>query len=280
MVASPNTASPGLREEEADLRRKQYGRNEFSASRKKSGLRTIADILREPMFILLLLSCTLYFILGEPGEGILMLVAMLFVAAISWYQEIKSTHALEALRQLTQPGVVVIRDGRERVISSGELVPGDVMIVEEGSLVPADATILESNDLSVNESILTGESAPVERVADGDRRLFQGTTVNSGRCTARVTATGNNTELGRLGRSITFTSPTKTLLQKQITHIVQVMALIGGVIFAAVWLLNYVHTSEVLTSLLFALTLAMAIIPEEIPVAFSSFMARGAYRMA
>jgi len=280
MVASPNTASPGLREEEADLRRKQYGRNEFSASRKKSGLRTIADILREPMFILLLLSCTLYFILGEPGEGILMLVAMLFVAAISWYQEIKSTHALEALRQLTQPGVVVIRDGRERVISSGELVPGDVMIVEEGSLVPADATILESNDLSVNESILTGESAPVERVADGDRRLFQGTTVNSGRCTARVTATGNNTELGRLGRSITFTSPTKTLLQKQITHIVQVMALIGGVIFAAVWLLNYVHTSEVLTSLLFALTLAMAIIPEEIPVAFSSFMALGAYRMA
>jgi len=280
MIVSPNTASPGLREEEADSRRKQYGRNEFTASRKKSGLRTIADILREPMFILLLLSCTLYFILGEPGEGILMLVAMLFVAAISWYQEIKSTHALEALQQLTQPGVVVIRDGRERAVSSGDLVPGDVMILEEGSLVPADATILEAHDLSINEAVLTGESAPVEKAADGDALLFQGTTVNSGRCTARVTATGNATQLGRLGRSITFTNPTRTPLQKQITHIVQVMAVIGGIVFAVVWVLNYVHTGEVLTSLLFALTLAMAIIPEEIPVAFSSFMALGAYRMS
>lgn len=276
----PNTASPGLREEEADLRRKQYGRNEFSARRKKSGLRTIADILREPMFILLLLSCTLYFILGERGEGTLMLVAMLFVAAISWYQEVKSTHALEALRRLTQPGVVVIRDGRERTISSGELVPGDVIIVEEGNLVPADATILEANDLSVNESILTGESAPLEKAVCEDRRLFQGTTVNSGRGMAKVTATGNATELGRLGRSIILTSPAKTLLQKQITHIVQAMATIGGIIFAAIWLLNYIHTGGILTSLLFALTLAMAIIPEEIPVAFSSFMALGAYRMA
>jgi Ca2+-transporting ATPase len=279
-IVSPKTTPAGLREEEATVQRSRHGRNEFSAGGSKSALRTIVDILREPMFILLLLSCTLYFILGEPSQGMLMLVAMLFVAAISWYQEVKSTHALEALRQLTEPGVTVVRDGRERVIPSGELVPGDVMIVEEGSLVPADATILDANDLSVNESILTGESAPVEKAADGDTRLFQGTTVNSGRCMARVTATGNATELGRLGRSITFTSSTKTLLQKQITHIVQVMAIIGGIVFVAIWLLNYFHTGEVLTSLLFALTLAMAIIPEEIPVAFSSFMALGAYRMA
>lgn len=279
-IASSKTALAGLKAEEAAARLKQYGHNEFSANRKKSALRTIVDILREPMFILLLLSCALYFILREPGQGLLMLVAMLFVAAISWYQEVKSTHALESLRQLTQPGVTAIRDGREQVIPSGELVPGDVIIVEEGGLVPADAAIIEANDLSIDESILTGESAPVDKAVDGDMRIFQGTTVNSGRCMARVTATGNTTHLGRLGLSITSTPSTKTLLQAQITHIVQVMAMIGGIVFAAIWLLNYIHTGEVLTSLLFALTLAMAIIPEEIPVAFSSFMALGAYRMA
>lgn len=240
----------------------------------------IADILREPMSILLLLSCMLYFFLGESGQGVLMLVAMLFVAAISWYQGAKSTHALEVLRQFTEPGVRVIRGGHERVIPSGDLVPGDVIIVEEGSLVPADATVLDANDLSVDESILTGESAPAEKASDGDAGLFQGTTVNSGRCMARVTATGNATRLGRLGRSITFTAIERTLLQKQIAQVVKVMAVIGGIVFAVIWMLNYYHTGQVLTSLLFALTLAMAIIPEEIPVAFSSFMALGAYRMA
>jgi Ca2+-transporting ATPase len=275
-----SAGTSGLGEADVLLQRSRYGRNEFSQERKNASLRMILDILREPMFILLLLSCCLYFILGESGQGMLMLVAMLFVAAISWYQEMKSTHALKALRQLTEPGVTVIRDGRVQVILAGELVPGDVILVEEGNLLPADATILDANDLSVNESILTGESAPADKAADGDNLLFQGTTVNSGRCMARVTATGNATRLGRLGRSITFTGTAKTMLQMQITRVVKVMAVIGAMVFAAIWILNYYHTGEVLTSLLFALTLAMAIIPEEIPVAFSSFMALGAYRMA
>ncbi|HWB92834.1 MAG TPA: cation-translocating P-type ATPase [Puia sp.] len=279
-TVSPEIRPVGLREEQIVLLRNRYGRNEFTAGQKKGWWRMIAEILREPMFILLLASCLLYFILGESGQAILMLAGMLFVAAISWYQEVRSTHALAALREFTEPGVTVIRDGSERLVPSGELVPGDVMIIEEGDLVPADATIIEANDLSVNESILTGESATVEKNRDGDARLFQGTTVNSGRCTATVTATGNYTELGRLGKSIAVIAVTKTILQKQIARVVKVMALVGGIVFISIWLLNYWHSREVLQSLLFALTLAMAIIPEEIPVAFSSFMALGAYRMA
>lgn len=277
---SPEIRTRGLQEAEAERLLERYGRNEFGAGSGRAGWRIIVDVLREPMFVLLLLSCLLYYILGESGQGMLMLVAMVFVAAISWYQEVKSTHALTALKAYTQPGVMVIRDGRERLIASGELVPGDVMRIEEGDLIPADAVLVEANDLSVNESILTGESAPVEKMSAGDVRLFQGTTVNSGRCLAKVTATGNATELGKLGKSVMAVGAAKTLLQKQIARLVKVMAAIGGVIFISIWFLNYRHTGEMLQSLLFALTLAMAIIPEEIPVAFSSFMALGAYRMA
>src|SRR6185437_14603060 len=138
-----------------------------------------------------------------------------------------------------------------------------------------------ANDLSVNESILTGESMPVKKNDQAaDRRLFQGTTINSGKCYARVTTIGNSTELGKLGRSIAGISPAKTELQQQINRFVRIMALVGTSVFLVLWLVNFLHTRQLVDSLLLGLTFAMAIIPEEIPVAFSSFMAFGAYRMA
>lgn len=280
-LLSVSLADQGLRAKDLDALEHQFGKNEFSGRRGANILRTGWDIIREPMFLILLLACLLYFLLGETSNGLLMLASLFFVGAISFYQEVKSSHALAALRQYTQPMVTVIRDGIEQAIFSRDLLPGDVFLIEEGDLVPADGDILQANDLSVNESILTGESVPVEKNDQAaDRQLFQGTTINSGKCYARVTATGNGTELGKLGKSIANIPTAKTELQQQINRFVRIMALFGTGVFLVLWLVNFLHTRQLLESLLLGLTFAMAIIPEEIPVAFSSFMALGAYHMA
>lgn len=269
----------GLLPHEIPLLQKQYGKNRLRPGAGHRLLRILIDIFREPMFILLAIACSLYFILGEVGEGVLMAIAMIVVTAISLYQEVKSSRALEALKQLTEPMVMVIRNGQEQVISDEDLLPGDIMLLEEGMKIPADAVIIQSNDLSINESVITGESLPVEKTGD-QNVLYQGTTINSGKCVAKVTAIGNNTVLGKIGKEISGYHPPKTLLQLQINKFVRRLALFGLAGFFVIFIINYLHYRQFATSLLFALTLAMSAVPEEIPVAFSSFMALGAYKLS
>ena len=271
----------GLRKMDIPVLQERWGKNIFHAERPRRFFHVLYDVVREPMFILLVAACVIYFVLGKSGEGWMMMAAMLFVAAISFYQEIKSTNAIAALKEFTEPKVVVIRDGEEMMIHSAELVPGDVMLLEEGNKIPADARIIQENDLTVNESIITGESIPVDKhETEGNDLLYQGTTVNSGKCYALVTATGNNTVLGKLGKSISGYSAPKTLLQLQIGKFVKMLAFFGISAFFIIWAVNYIRNGDIILSLLFGLTLAMASIPEEIPVAFSSFMALGAYYMS
>ena len=271
----------GLSAADIPMRQQRFGKNLFSLEKPRNFLHVSLDIVREPMFLLLIVACALYFILGKSSEGWMMMAAMIFVAAISIYQEVKSTKALQALKELTAPKVIVIRNGIEQMIASAELVPGDIMLLEEGNKIPADGRIIQSNDLSVNESVITGESLPDEKdISDVHNLLYQGTTVNSGKGYATVVATGNNTELGKLGKSITAYAVAKTLLQEQMSKFVQRFALFGIGAFVIIWLVNYMKTGDVTLSLLFGLTLAMASIPEEIPVAFSAFMALGAFHMS
>jgi Ca2+-transporting ATPase len=271
----------GLDEHDIPALQEEYGKNIFEKEYSGTFFRILRDIVKEPMFILLAIACSVYFILGESNEGFLMAAAMVFVAAISIYQENKSAKALKALKQYTEPKVTVIRNGQEKVIETENLVPGDVMILEEGNNIPADAVIIKANDLSINESIITGESLPVEKNSlEGHNNLFQGTTINSGKCIAGVTAIGNQTALGKLGKAVAAYSPPKTLLQQQIGKFVQRLFLFGLIAFILIWTINYLKTGSLIQSLLFGLTLAMAAIPEEIPVAFSSFMALGAYKMS
>ncbi len=271
----------GLDEKDIPAIQKQYGKNIFGKERSGTFFRILWDIIREPMFILLAIACSVYFILGESSEGFLMAAAMIFVAAISLYQENKSAKALRALRQYTEPKVTVIRSGQEKIVDTEDLVPGDVIVLEEGNNIPADALIIQANDLSINESIITGESLPVEKnSSEGHKNLFQGTTINSGKCIACVTAIGNQTALGKLGKAVAAYSPPKTLLQQQIGKFVQRLFFFGLTAFILIWLANYLKTGSLIQSLLFGLTLAMAAVPEEIPVAFSSFMALGAYKMS
>lgn len=269
----------GLTEDQVKQARTQFGRNEV-LKKESSFISRLLDLLKEPMLVLLLLAAFLYFISGEYGDAIFMLSAIVLVSGISFYQESRSKNALATLRNLTQPTCQVIRAGKRQEIMREEIVLGDIIIVEEGSSIPADGLLLQSNDFSVNESILTGESLPVNKSKTAEGTLvFQGTVVVGGLAICQVTAIGEETALGKIGKSIEAITEEETPLQLQINHFVKKMALAGIIIFFIVWGINFLNTWDVLGSLLKALTLAMSILPEEIPVAFATFMAVGAWRL-
>ncbi len=269
----------GLTDEQVLLSRKQHGENELDQSSKSPFIAALLDTLKEPMLILLFAAGILYLISGNRSDAIFMLSAIVLVSAISLYQDSKSRNALAALKQLSQPQTKVIRKGIISSIISKDVVVDDAIIVEEGSLITADAEIIYSNDFTVNESMLTGESLAVEKFAKEDNKIFSGTLVTSGMAIAQVTKVGNATELGRIGKSLKDIEEEKTPLQLQIKNFVKKMALIGLIVFLIVWAFNFFQSRSLVNSLLKALTLAMSVLPEEIPVAFTTFMALGAWRL-
>ena len=270
----------GLSNEEVAQSREKNGSNSMEHQNKNHFLVSLIEMVKEPMFLLLLLATSIYFITGDYGDGIFMAVAIVLVSTISLYQESRSRNAIELLKKLSQPKSKVIRNGEIIEIPSEEIVLGDFIQIEEGTFVPADAMILQSNDFSVNESILTGESLAVFKDKDSKiNQIFQGTIVSSGLAICKVTAIGNQTQLGKIGKSLESILEEKTPLQIQIGDFVKKMSIVGLVIFAIVSAINFYNSREFLDSLLKALTLAMSIIPEEIPVAFTTFMALGAWRL-
>ncbi len=270
----------GLSHGAVEQSRAQYGANILNEHRRESKADILLNIVREPMFLLLLAACTLYLITGKYEECIMMAAALCAVSGISLYQETKSESALYALRKLSQPHTIVIRGGEEYAISTEEVVVGDMVVVEEGEQLVADGIILQANDLTIDESIITGESFAVPKFAREDANtVLAGTTVMTGKGYVSVTTVGVNTELGRLGKSLEKITTEKTPLQKQIQSFVSKMALVGGGAFLLVLIYTYWETKSFVESLLSGLTMAMSVLPEEIPVALSTFMALGAYRM-
>lgn len=204
---------------------------------------SLKEIVKEPMFILLLVASVIYFITGNTSDGIFMVSAIILVSAISLYQDSRSRNALSALKRLTQPRSKLIRNGQLIEVSSEELVIGDLMMVEEGTSVPADGIIVQSNDFSLNESILTGESLSVVKSVDEDNnKVYQGTSVAGGLAICRVTAIGISTKLGQIGSSLESIREEKTPLQAQIGNFVKKMAVTGVVVFLIVWAINYARS--------------------------------------
>ena len=269
----------GLRSAEASALLRQIGPNIQKEDDRPHFWRRVWDSVTEPMFLLLAVACILYFILGEWTNAWMMLISIAFVTGIELYQERKSDHALEALRAYTRAKVQVLRDEVWQELDTKNLVPGDWVQLEEGDRVPADGILLEGHDISVDESVLTGESVAVEKWPEDQPKLLQGTTLVGGKGIMLVNATGSSTEFGKLGKSLESIEPLPTPLQIQIKRFVKQMSWIGGGAFALVFALNYWIDPNWLSALLFSLTLAMSILPQEIPVAFSSFMGLGAFRM-
>jgi len=278
-MSSANIHFSGLNTQQVTESRAVNGLNRIDlvqVSRLKSFLK---EVIHEPMLLLLIAASTVYFLHGDPAEGLFLVLAILLVSSISIYQESRSKKALDALKSITQPKTKVIRDGNVMEVVSEEVVVGDYLIADEGSLLAADGLIVQANDFTVNESVVTGESLPVAKDATTDTRVYQGTFVVSGLAICQVTHIGLQTKVGQIGKSLAELKAERSPLQNQITSFVGKMAATGILVFVVIWGISIYRTHLILDSLLQSLTLAMSILPEEIPVAFATFMAIGAWRL-
>lgn len=270
----------GLTSEEVLKAREAHGKNTLEGKKVHGLFDALKSLAKEPMVLLLLVASIIYFISGDVGDGIFLAAAIVLVSVISLYQDGRSRNALEKLKTFTQPKCKVIRNGEVVEITSEEVVLGDSLMVEEGTTISADGTIVHSNDFSVNEAILTGESLSVYKDAEKeDNNIYKGTTVASGLAIATVTAISYQTQLGKIRESLEGIQEEKTPLEQQINSFVKKMVIIGAIVFVIVWGINFYNSRDISDSLLKALTLAMSILPEEIPVAFTTFMALGSYRL-
>ncbi len=270
----------GLTAEEVIKAQDKFGQNKQHQQVHFAWWKMLLDILSEPMLLFLISIAFIYIALGQYGEAYFMLAAIVIVSGISFYQDNRSRKALSALEKLNTPLSKVIREGVPQEILTTEIVPGDLVIVEEGRFINADGRIVHSHDFAVNESTLTGEAQSVfKSTSSEDSRVFSGTLASSGLAVFCVEQTGASTKIGQLGTSLLTIEEQPTPLQLQINSFVKAMAFIGVAIFLIVLAVQYMVSRDILTSLLKGLTLAMSILPEEIPVAFTTFMALGSRRL-
>ncbi|EJL69445.1 cation-translocating P-type ATPase [Chryseobacterium populi] len=270
----------GLTHDEVTVSRQRNGYNRVEGIYKNTWFDLVVDILKEPMLILLIIISLIYVIVGDYGEAAFMFVAIVAVTAISFYQDNRSKKALEELEKLNEPLSLVIRNSQIVEIPTYEIVVGDLCITEEGKNINADGVIVHSNDFSVNESSLTGESFSVFKDSkSGDNLVYSGTVTVSGLAIFEVQKIGSETRVGKIGESVLNIKEEISPLQIQIRKFVKWMAVIGIIIFLMVCIFSYIETGDLITSLLSGLTLAMSVLPEEIPVAFTTFMALGAWKL-
>lgn len=283
----------GLTTQQANERLQKYGKNELVPEKKQSFVFKLLDVLKEPMFILLIAASLIYFLLGEPRDGAIMLVFVVFVIGIDVVQEWKTDKTLKALRDLSSPQVTVRRDNNEILIDSRLLVPGDIMLITEGEKIPADSRILVLNDLCIDESSLTGEAEVVRKVLKDESEdhwhkdlCYAGTVVTQGSATVEVLKTGAQTEYGKIGMNVAMAPEGKSPLQKQTASLVKFSALFGAALFILVCLATWQNLPDhglkdrLVESVLSGVTLAMAMIPEEFPVILTVFLSMGAWRLA
>ncbi|MEQ1513768.1 MAG: cation-translocating P-type ATPase [Lysobacteraceae bacterium] len=280
-------AHPGLSAADAATRLRRDGPNLLPQPERRGWSRMLFDVVREPMLLLLVAAAVLYLLLGEARDAAILGASVLLVIALTLYQELRSEHALQALRDLSSPRARVLRDGVEQTMAARELVVGDMISVAEGDRVPADARIVEGAGLELDESLLTGESMPVRRSAsshtddDGAQSTIRaGTLVVRGDGMAEVTATGAHTEMGRIGASLQTLQAERTPLQHEMRRVVVLFASIGMASCVLMIVLYGWLRGDWLQALLAGITLAMSNIPEEFPVVLTVFLALGGWRMA
>ena len=281
----------GLSAAEAQARLLSEGPNELPQSDRRTPLRIALEVLREPMLALLLGGGAVYLLLGSLEEAIVLLAFATLSIFITVVQETRTERVLEALRDLTSPRALVIRDGERRRIAGREVVRGDIIVLAEGDRVPADARLLQAQDLQADESLLTGESVPVRKIAAGktDNRspggddlpfVFSAALIVRGTGVAEVTATGLLSEIGKIGQSLKFVETEPPRLQAQTRRLVRIFALVGAVVSLAAVLLYGLLRGGWLDAVLAGIALGMSMLPEEFPVVLTVFMAMGAWRIS
>ena len=283
----------GLTSDEAARRLKAEGANEIPAQGRRDLLRILIDVMSEPMFALLLAAGVIYFILGDFAEAAALAAFATFSVSIALVQEVRSERVLEALRDMSSPRALVIRDGERKRIAGREVVRGDVILLAEGDRVPADAWVVAGDDVSVDESLLTGESAPVRKRAaprDEPRALqaggedlpmiFSGTLVVRGQIEARVTATGAHSAIGKIGGALAAIRTEVPRLREETKRIVRAFAIVGVVVALVAGVAYGITQGSWLDGLLSGIAVGMSLMPEEFPLVLAVFMVMGAWRIA
>lgn len=277
----------GLTTQQANALIEKYGFNELPSAQPKTIWKIALEVLKEPMFILLISCGVLYILLGDYKEGVVLSSSIFLIIGITFYQHNKTERALEALKKLSSPRALVIRDGIEQRIAGREVVIDDIIILNEGDRVPADAVLMEVNNLTIDESILTGESVPVKKspadntvVEDHSNLVYSSTLVVQGRGIAKVTHTGSKTEFGKIGSSLQNIKEEATRLQSEMKVLIRNLSIIGVFACVLVVLLFYYTRGNIIRALLTGLSSAMSILPEEFPVVLTIFLALGAWRLS
>ena len=278
----------GLNSEEAKSLLKTHGKNQLKTTYKLSIIKLLISQFKSFIIYVLLAATLISFLFKEYTDAIIIFVVVILNTLLGFYQEYKAEKSMLLLKKLSSPTSIVMRDNKQQLISSTELVPGDIIIVEAGSIITADARIIESYDLKLNESTLTGESTPVEKsssiinkevqIADQKNMLFAGTTVVSGRAKAIVTLTGMSTELGKIASSLQQIEETQTPLQIKLRQFGFYITLI----ILAICLIVFVISSfkySIYETLLISIALAVAVIPESLPAVITITLSLGTQRM-
>ena len=291
-VAHPQNA--GLTEMAATARLKADGPNELPQPDKRTPFKIVLEVLREPMLMLLLGGGIIYLVLGDLTEALILIAFAMMSVLISVIQETRTERVLEALRDLTSPHALVIRDAMRKRIPGREVVRGDLIVLGEGDRVAADAVLVESLDVQTDESLLTGESVPVRKIA-GDKGsmtgvqrpggddlpfVFSGSLVVRGTGIAEVTATGARSEIGKIGHSLNALESEPPRLQLQMRRLVQIFAMVGGGVSVLAVVLYATLRGGWLEALLAGIALGMSMLPEELPIVVTVFMAMGAWRIS
>jgi Ca2+-transporting ATPase len=290
-------AGVGLSAVEAAVRLKADGYNELPAAQRRGIWRIAFEVVRQPMFALLIAGGAVYFLLGDRMEAILLLAFASLSVVITIVQESRSERVLEALRNLASPRATVIRNGSRVQVAGREVVCGDVLVINEGDRVAADATLLISHDLMLDESLLTGESLPVRKVAaaavdagtdtaaaiaggEDSPYVFAGTLVVRGTAKALVHATGARSEMGKIGKDLRAIETEQPHLQRQMSWLVRDFAIVGAIAGTLAILLFGLFRGSWLQAMLGGIALGMSLLPEEFPLVMTVFMAMGAWRIS
>lgn len=284
---------PWLSSIEAKKRHREGGPNELPSQKKKNTLLIFFHVVSEPMLILLLVSWVIYVILGSMDDAMMLAVFVLFIVGITLYQERKTERTLEKLKELAHPRALVLRDGKQQRIRGTNIVRGDVVIIQEGDRIPADGVLLSATNLLVDESLLTGESLPVQKILQADSQsemnirkqnrsdfVYSGSLVIAGRGFVQVTAIGIETEVGKISRSIQNIKDEDTLLHRETKKIVRYFMLIGSLVCVGFVAMYTVLSGNFSEGMLAGITLSMSMLPEEFPVTLTIFLALGAWRIS
>lgn len=295
---TPSQTEPqGLSQAEARARLTAHGFNELPQARKRSVWRMAGDVVREPMLQLLLAAGLIYLLLGDRGEALMLMTFVALTIGISLHQERRTERVLEALRDLSSPRALVLREGQRCRIAGREVVPGDWLVLAEGDRVPADAVVRDAQALQVDESLLTGESVPVRKAAvsapmapqvvaalrpggDDLPLVFAGSLVVGGHGLAEVVATGARSQMGAIGQALQAMDAMPSALQRQTRQMVRLFAVLGIGLSLLVMALHGWLRGDWLAAVLNGITLAMSMLPQEFPLILTVFMAMGAWRLS